>query len=189
MRILAGPPALTTFEAARLADRLRSLDAGITDVVAQYLYVLQLREGADSWGDEGKLAELLESQGLASGVPHSSRTLRAMNGPPDGVAGPSDVWIGPRVGTQSPWSSKATDILHNTGFVNIARIERARVVKIAGARDVKTLAGALHDRMTESVFFGGADELMGLFAAREQAPMKHIDVLGRGAAAIAEADR
>ena len=169
MRILAGPTALTTFEAARLADRLRSLDAGVTDVAAQYLYVLQLREGATDFGDETKLADLLE---LGAEMPADA-----------------DVWIAPRVGTQSPWSSKATDILHNTGFVSIARIERARVVKIAGARDVKALAGALHDRMTESVFFGGADELMGLFAAREQSPMKHIDVLGRGAAAIAEADR
>jgi len=169
VRILAGPTALTTFEAARLADRLRSLDAGVTDVAAQYLYVLQLREGATDFGDETKLADLLE---LGAEMPADA-----------------DVWIAPRVGTQSPWSSKATDILHNTGFVSIARIERARVVKIAGARDVKALAGALHDRMTESVFFGGADELMGLFAAREQSPMKHIDVLGRGAAAIAEADR
>jgi len=169
VRILAGPAALTTFEAARLADRLRSLDASVTDVAAQYLYVLQLREGATEFGDEAKLADLLE---LGAEMPADA-----------------DVWIAPRVGTQSPWSSKATDILHNTGFVNIARIERARVVKIAGARDVKALAGTLHDRMTESVFFGSADELMGLFAAREQAPMKHIDVLGRGAAAIAEADR
>jgi len=169
VRILAGPAALTTFEAARLADRLRSLDAGVTDVTAQYLYVLQLREGATHFGDEAKLADLLE---LGAVMPTDA-----------------NVWIAPRVGTQSPWSSKATDILHNTGFVNIARIERARMVSIAGASDVKVLAGALHDRMTESVFLGGVDELMGLFAAREQAPMKHIDVLGRGAAAIAEANR
>jgi phosphoribosylformylglycinamidine synthase len=169
VRILAGPAALTAFEAARLADRLRSLDAGVAGVAAQYLYVLQVGEGAADFGDEAKLADLLE---LGAEMPADA-----------------DVWIAPRVGTQSPWSSKATDILHNTGFENIARVERARVVKITGARDVKALAGVLHDRMTESVFFDGADELMGLFAAREQTPLKHIDVLGRGAAAIAEADR
>jgi len=99
------------------------------------------------------------------------------------------VWIAPRVGTQSPWSSKATDILRNTGFGAIARIERARVVRVAGTRDVRVLAGALHDRMTESVFFAGEDELAGLFAAHEAKPLGHIDVLGRGADAIAEADR
>jgi phosphoribosylformylglycinamidine synthase len=233
VRILQGPAALTAFEAERLRDRLRVVDAGVSAVDAAWLYVLQLRDGASGWGDEGKLAELLELElgGLASGVPHSSRIVRAMNGPPevgagvegrhptlsqsarkDGPPGPSpgsaallphpsrmeramsgppmvSVWIGPRVGTQSPWSSKATDILRNTGFETIARIERARVVSIAGASDVKVLAGLLHDRMTESVFFAGAEELVGLFAERPQGQLAHVDVLGRGAAAIEEADK
>ncbi len=229
---------MTAFEAERLRDRLRVVDAGVSGVDAAWLYVLQLKDGASGWGDEGKLAELLELElgGLASGVPHSSRIVRVMNGPPEGGAGvegrhptlsqsarkdgppgPSPgsaallphpsrkvramngppegggesggvVWIGPRVGTQSPWSSKATDILRNTGFETIARIERARVVSIAGASDVKALAGLLHDRMTESVFFEGADELVGLFAERPQGQLAHVDVLGRGAAAIEEAD-
>jgi len=98
------------------------------------------------------------------------------------------VWIAPRVGTQSPWSSKATDILHNTGLGAIARIERARVVRAKGAHDVRALAGALHDRMTESVFFE-EEQLTGLFATHEAKPLRHVDVLGRGASAIAEADR
>jgi phosphoribosylformylglycinamidine synthase len=165
VRVLSGPAALTSFEAARLAERLRGIDAGVTAVEAVYLYLLQ-GSGAV---DEGRLVELLG---------------RGVELPP----GPC-VWIGPRVGTQSPWSSKATDILHNTGFTGIGRIERARVVRIAGARDVGALAGALHDRMTESVFFDGAWELEVLFAAREPKALGHIDVLGSGAAAIEAADR
>ena len=43
--------------------------------------------------------------------------------------------------------------------------------------------------MTESVFFESADELQALFAPREAKALGHIDVLGRGAAAIAAADR
>jgi phosphoribosylformylglycinamidine synthase len=101
------------------------------------------------------------------------------------------VWIAPRVGTQSPWSSKATDILHNTGFGATERIERARVVRIISSRavDLRALAVALHDRMTESVFFVDAEELQALFAPREKKELGHIDVMGRGAAAIAAADR
>jgi len=168
VRILAGPPALTAFEAARLADRLRAIDDGVKSVDASYLYVLQLREGAVDFGDEAKLAELLEVGSEA--------------------AAEADIWIGPRMGTQSPWSSKATDILRNTGFGNVARIERARAVRIDGARDVKALAAAMHDRMTESVFFESALELTSLFTVREQKPLGYIDVLGRGATAIADAD-
>jgi phosphoribosylformylglycinamidine synthase len=165
VRVLAGPAALTSFEAARLAERLRGIDAGVSEVDAAYLYLLQ----GDGAVDEDRLAELLGA---------------GMELPP----GPC-VWIGPRVGTQSPWSSKATDILHNTGFVGIERIERARVVRIEGAKDVRALAGALHDRMTESVFFGGPEELGALFVARESKALGYVDVLGLGAAAIEAADR
>ncbi|MGD0680754.1 MAG: phosphoribosylformylglycinamidine synthase [Terracidiphilus sp.] len=171
MRVLPGPSALTEFEAARLATRLRAIDAGVTAVEASYLYLLLLHNESASGVDHQRLAELLG----ASAVSAASQR----------------VWITPRVGTQSPWSSKATDILHNTGFGAIERIERARVVNIvsSGAVDLRALAGALHDRMTESVFFENADELQALFAPREQKALGHIDVLGQGAAAIAAADR
>jgi len=166
-RVLPGPAALTAFEAERLRARLCVLDAGVRNVDATWVYVLLVNDDAEV--DEVRLRELLG----------------------DGVrlGGEGCVWISPRVGTQSPWSSKATDILRNTGFGAVARIERARVVCVEGASDVRVLAGALHDRMTESVFFGGEEELAGLFAAHEAKPLGHIDVLGRGAAAIAEADR
>jgi len=166
-----GPPALTTFEAERLAARLRALDAGVSEVSASYLYLLRLRAEAAEGIDKERLGELLE---LGPGLSSSTGDR---------------VWIAPRVGTQSPWSSKATDILHNTGFEAISRIERARVVAIAGATDLTLLAGGLHDRMTESAFFESADELLTLFTPRDQKALAHIDVLARGAAAIAEADR
>jgi phosphoribosylformylglycinamidine synthase len=169
VRVLPGPAALTAFEAVRVADRLRAMDAGVSAVEASYLYLLLVREESESVIDPVRLGEL-----LGAGVE---------------MAAGQCVWIAPRVGTQSPWSSKATDILHNTGFGAIERIERARVVRIAGAKDVRALAGALHDRMTESVFFESAEELEALYAPREQKGLGHIDVLGLGAAAIAAADR
>ncbi len=163
--IRPGPAALTAFEAARLTQKLQALDAGVTAVEVAWIYLLQVVGEYD----EGRLGELL-GEGVA-------------------VGGDACVWIGPRVGTQSPWSSKATDILHNTGFEGIARIERARVVRVVGVEDVKALAGALHDRMTESVFFRGAEELTTLFAERAPKPLGYVDVLGEGAAAIEAADR
>jgi phosphoribosylformylglycinamidine synthase len=166
-RRLPGTAALTPFEAARVAERLRAIDAGVASVEARWLYLLQVDAGAEL--DEARLAELLELGEAMS-------------------AGPT-VWIAPRVGTQSPWSSKATDILHNTGFGAVTRIERARVVRIEGAKDLGALAGALHDRMTETVFFKSAEELAALFVPREQKKLAYVDVLGGGAEAIAAADR
>jgi phosphoribosylformylglycinamidine synthase len=168
VRVLPGPAALTSFEAERLAARLRVMDAGVSGVSAAYVYVLRMAE-RDGVIDELRLRELLGGAATLSRGPR--------------------LWIAPRVGTQSPWSSKATDILHNTGFDAVARIERARVVWIEGARDVHALASALHDRLTQSVFFGGEQELLEIFAAHEAKPLGHVDVLGRGVDAIAEADR
>jgi phosphoribosylformylglycinamidine synthase len=169
VRILPGPPALTAFEAERLAARLRSLDPGVTSVDASYLYILRSSKTPHAPLHEARLRDLLE---LGEDLP----------------PGPC-VWIAPRTGTQSPWSSKATDILHNTGFTEIQRIERARAVRITGARSLPALAPLLHDRMTESVFFSGAEELTALFAPAEAKPLAHIDILAHGAQAILDADR
>ena len=174
VRMLTGPSALTDSEASRVAAKLRVLDHGVASVEASYLYLLLVRKDSEAAIDHERLMELL-GQGVE--MPQGQR-----------------MWIAPRIGTQSPWSSKATDILHNTGFHAIERIERARVVRIvplSDARliDVRVLAGALYDRMTESVFFESADQLQTLFVPREPKPLTYIDVLGHGAAAIAAADR
>jgi phosphoribosylformylglycinamidine synthase len=169
VRILPGPPALTSFEADRLTRRLQAIDPAITAVESHYLYLLQQTGEVD----ESKLADLLDS---------------APSGPLALDPRPSALYIAPRLGTQSPWSSKATDILHNTGFTAIPRIERARALHIDGATDLQKLAPALHDRMTESVFLHEAD-LQSLFTERHPKPLQHIDILTQGAQAIRDADK
>ncbi len=162
---LAGPPALTSFEAERLTARLRALDPAVTGVEASYLYLIT----ATGELDHERLNELLELTDTPL---------------PDPA-----IFVAPRIGTQSPWSSKATDILLNTGFTNAQRIERIRVVQIHGTHNVQSLFPALHDRMTETVLFGGLDELQKLFVEHTPKPLGAIDVLTRGPAAIQEADR
>ena len=140
VRVLPGPTALTAFEAERLAARLRAVDSGVAAVESAFLYILRMTEHPAPQVNDARLRDLLD---LGAALP----------------PGPC-VWIAPRTGTQSPWSSKATDILHNTGFTAIERIERARAVRVTGARSLHLLATLLHDRMTETVFFESADELI-----------------------------
>ncbi len=173
VRVLGGPGALTQFAAARLLAQLQKREPRVSGISARYLYVLQEQQEDGDALTEARLGELL-------GV-HASEL------PVQGAR----LWIAPRVGTQSPWSSKATDILRNTGFHNITRIERAREVCLAGltvSAEPGALAGALFDRMTEGVFADAA-ALRGLFSEHAAAPLAHIDLLGRGPGAIAEADR
>ncbi len=167
LRVLDGPAALNRFEAARLLATLQQLDPAVTAVDAAYVYLLQQRGEGSAEPDLGRLRELL--------------------GPAHTLAAGPTLWITPRKGTQSPWSSKATDILHNTGFGQMERIERARIVRVDGAADLGKLAPALHDRMTETVFTS-ADELLSLFAPHHARPLAHVDVLAGGAAALNQAN-
>ncbi|HTV09026.1 MAG TPA: phosphoribosylformylglycinamidine synthase [Candidatus Aquilonibacter sp.] len=162
---LSGPPALSSFEADRLTARLRALDPDVSSVNASFLYLIT----ASGELDHPRLAELLDLTDTPI---------------PDPC-----IFVAPRIGTQSSWSSKATDILMNTGFTSAQRIERIRALQIHGTRKPQALFPALHDRMTETVLFGGLDELQKLLVAHTPKPLTTIDVLSRGASAIQEADR
>ena len=103
------------------------------------------------------------------------------------------IVVMPRLGTVSPWASKATDIAHNCGAA-IHRVERVTEYRLQGksgllggkplaADDLRTAAELLHDRMTESVAFE-REAARHLFDERDGVPMAQVDVLGRDRAAI-----
>ncbi|HZZ94975.1 MAG TPA: phosphoribosylformylglycinamidine synthase, partial [Usitatibacter sp.] len=98
----------------------------------------------------------------------------------------------PRFGTVSPWSSKATDIAHNCGLARVVRIERgvAYYVQVRGpfnAQQRASLDAAIHDRMTE-VVVDLPGEAHRLFEHAKPQPMRIVDVLAGGRAAIEEAN-
>ena len=112
-------------------------------------------------------------------------------------AGPADgplVVVAPRLGTVSPWASKATDIAHNCGLAvrRIERITEFRLTLKAGLfgaakplpdAQLRACAALLHDRMTESVLLAREDAAH-LFDERTGPPMERVDVLGRGRDAL-----
>ncbi len=108
------------------------------------------------------------------------------------------IIVMPRLGTVSPWASKATDIARNCGL-QVGRVERALhyafVLKtpLLGKAALQpeqqgALAALLHDRMTESVAFD-ADAPRALFASVQAASMRHVDVLGLGRKALDVANK
>ena len=98
-------------------------------------------------------------------------------------------WVVPRIGTISPWSSKATDIAHNCGLRGLRRVERGVRYTVAGAvDDERGLLACLHDRMTESVL-RSADEARALFAQAAPAPLASVPVQREGRAALERANR
>jgi phosphoribosylformylglycinamidine synthase len=99
--------------------------------------------------------------------------------------------VTPRLGTISPWSSKATDIARNCGFAAVKRIERGTAFHVSGAigddPEKSALATRLHDRMTESVL-PSVDAARALFQHVAPQPLTTVDLLAGGRAALVQAN-
>ena len=110
----------------------------------------------------------------------------------DGAADPPGVtlFVVPRLGTISPWSSKATDIARTCGLAKVRRIERGVTWTLVGVSEAEAhdCAEPLHDRMTESVL-ARADDAAGLFLRAQPAPFTRIDLIAGGRAALEAADK
>ncbi|MCB4785838.1 MULTISPECIES: phosphoribosylformylglycinamidine synthase [unclassified Delftia] len=182
---LEGGNALSSFRAQQLLTELVSIHPKITGIAARFVHLV-----ATDAAPTPALQERLQAL-LTYGDPYE--------GPADGAA----LVVTPRLGTISPWASKATDIARNCGL-GVFRVERITEYRIAfktgllsnvlgsapelSAEQTAQIAALLHDRMTESVFATRA-EAEQLFSALDAAPMEFVDVLGGGRAALETANR
>jgi phosphoribosylformylglycinamidine synthase len=108
---------------------------------------------------------------------------------PGPIAAELGLLVVPRLGTISPWSSKATDIARICGLAAVRRIERGILYAVAGEiRDGAALRRALHDRMTESVLDHGGDAAALLFAEAAPRPLGVVALGSDGRAALARAN-
>ena len=175
-----GGNALSSFRAAAMLPRLQSVNARIAGVAARHVHWV--------WSD----AELARDE-------HDKLLGLLRYG--DDYAGPIEgtlIVVAPRLGTVSPWASKATDIARNCGSV-VRRVERVTEYRLTLQRGLlggtKTLtavelqaaAALLHDRMTESVL-PTREDAVHLFDEQLAVPMAHVDVLARGRDALVEAN-
>jgi phosphoribosylformylglycinamidine synthase len=186
MLILPGSNALSAFRTQRLLNHLQAVAPSITHVTARFVHFVDA--GAPlSTEDTARLTAM-----LTYGEP-------AVAGATDGAA--EEFFVIPRLGTISPWASKATDIAHNCGMAHIHRIERgvgysiatkSGLLGIGGAKkltqdEAQAVAALLHDRMTETVL-RSADEASNLFTELAGKALESIDVLGQGKAALVAAN-
>ncbi|MCH4245990.1 phosphoribosylformylglycinamidine synthase [Acinetobacter gerneri] len=169
MFIVAGAPAHSTFKKTQLLSRLSSISS-VQSFDSQWVYLFD-----QALNEEQKQSALkLLNDG-------KSFELRQPN------ADEIQILVTPRVGTISPWSSKATDIFANCN-TPVHRLERGVLFTIKGIKDVSNeVKLALHDRMTESVF-GKIDDAAALFVETAPKPLNSIDILGQGKDALVQAN-
>jgi len=182
-----GGLALSAFRAQALLPRLQAVSPRIVDVSARFVHWVWSDAPLDG-ASVDKLAALLNYGDAA----------------PAQGDGPLIV-VMPRLGTVSPWASKATDIAHNCGLDAsvVHRVERVTEFRLTlksglfdsltgskplGAEELQACALLLHDRMTESAAFE-REAARHLFDEQAAEPLAHVDVLGAGRSALVAANK
>lgn len=169
MFIVAGAPAHSSFKKTQLLNRLASMSS-VQSFDSQWVYLF------DQALDEQQQQSALQL--LNDGASFELRQAAS-----DEV----QILVTPRLGTISPWSSKATDIFANCN-TPVHRLERGVLFTLKGIADVSNeVKQVLHDRMTESVF-NHIDDAAALFVETEPKPLNSIDILGEGKAALVKAN-
>jgi phosphoribosylformylglycinamidine synthase len=170
---LAGAPALSDFRLEKLLARLRAVSPRLKAVEARYVHYVDAARDLTPREHE-VLAEL----------------LRYGPTPPGRAIAPPSLCVVPRLGTISPWSSKATDIVRTCGLDVVRRVERGvawgfQAEGVIPAAEIRALAPLVHDRMTETALTRPV-EAADLF--REHAPRRLQRVpLGSGGRPALEA--
>jgi phosphoribosylformylglycinamidine synthase len=179
---LFGAPALSQFRLDHLLRTLRAQDPRVTALHSRWLHFVDVsRPLADT---ELELLGKLLTYGPRTPLPSQPGQR---------------VLVTPRVGTESPWSSKATDIVRVCGLDAVRRVERGTVFFIdsastMGLAELRQLAAHLHDRMTESIWIEpinstGSIEPEGLFHGAAARPLRVVSFGEDGHAALGKVNR
>jgi phosphoribosylformylglycinamidine synthase len=171
---LRGAPAFSAFRLQGVQQAIASAVPGASVASAEYWHFAVLSRPLIG-EQRAQLAALLEERASED-------------------AGRAELFlVTPRVGTISPWSSKATDIAWNSGLDAIERIERGIAYRIEAKRgalsaeDRARIVALIHDRMIETVL-GDFAQTADLFRHFSPQPLASIDLLSGGRAALVEAN-
>lgn len=172
---LRGVTALSDFRVEKLLQKAAALGLPEVKLSSEFWYFAGSEKALDAATVE-KLQALLAAQSVEQ--------------TPKARAGLHLFLVTPRLGTISPWASKATNIAENCGLAGIERIERGMAVWLEGTltdEQKQQWAALLHDRMTESVLpdFQTASKL---FHHLESETFSTVDVLGGGKEALVKAN-
>ena len=177
MLVVRGGSALSNFRIDKKLASLKAICPQVNFIDTEFLYLAHLENDLN--------AE--ENQRLESLV-HANPNENKHS---DGI---QSRLVIPRPGTISPWSSKATDIIHHCGLTKVKRLERGTLWYMGFEKGYQPIAEVLseldlqiHDRMTQVVVsdISTADTL---FNTGEPRPLFQIDVLGKGKQALIDAN-
>ena len=162
----------SNFRKNNLLKKIREICPQIRNLTSAYLHICESDEKLTA--DEITRLNQLLDYGTPSDIKKNSDNV---------------IFISPRVGTISPWSSRATDIALHCG-IQLNRIERCSMIYLHTeevlSKETKLLIGnMLFDRMTESLFFDEKSTYQ-LFTHQNPRKLEHVDFLINGTQAISD---
>lgn len=176
MHAIYGLPALSTFRLDRYLSELRNINPSLQRLSARFVYFCWFAENSEFD---------LKTLGLVNGDLNPPTELSNL----DELTCGSAIVI-PRIGTVSPWSTKATDIARHCGVNNLIKIERGIYWVYAGVSQQSSnrFSPIIHDQMTQQVITSlvQADQL---HAQAEPRPPQYIGLSTHGVEAIERANR
>ncbi len=177
MLVACGGTALSQFRIDKKLASLKSVCPSIHSISTQFLYLVDATEELSK--DESLILENLVD-GKISGLNNTPTSASYI--------------VIPRPGTISPWSSKATDILHNCGLAKIKRIERGILWQFQLDNQTDTsqagfeeIVSQIHDRMTQ-VVISEISQCEALFQNSKPKPLTNIDIMSNGKQALIDAN-
>ncbi|MEC9375845.1 MAG: phosphoribosylformylglycinamidine synthase [Pseudomonadota bacterium] len=174
---LLGSPVFSAFRREKLLSALRDVNADIQDVQAFYEHFVDLKQ------------ELVDREFLAL-----KELLSYGPAYEDSSFTGKELLVVPRIGTISPWSSKATDIAHNCGLKKINRLERGVRFTFKSKNselnsdDLSSISHLIHDRMTETCS-DSEFKTSALFSEHSPALLEFISLSRHGSEAIEAANK
>ena len=173
---LPGQSALSAFRLEKLLAQVQLIDTRITGLSTRFSYFVRVKESLPP-DDHEHLDALLLADDEVEDFPDTAQL----------------IYTGPRPGTISPWSSKATEIARACHLHRITRIERGICYALEAKETLSSTALAafgelLFDRMTECRF-ASRSEVQVLFREHPPAPLAKIPLLEDGPDALIRADR
>ncbi|WP_313252784.1 phosphoribosylformylglycinamidine synthase [Stenotrophomonas sp.] len=158
MIVLEGAAALSPFRRERLESRLQSIAADLRITGAWHVYFTQA-------ADAGAV-DLTTLGRIVQGQPQ----------PAERADGAVSRYVVPRLGTLSPWSSKATELVRGAGLA-IQRVERGTRIDLSGwpadPAQQAAVAKLLHDPMTQSLLTG-IGQAQALFTSLARGQLERI---------------
>ncbi len=177
MHIMRGSAALSDYKLDKLKETFLGLGIKVKVLSSHYVHLVDAKEDLNE--DDLKILNKILTYGPIKAEQEDAGQL---------------FFVVPRIGTISPWASKATDIAHNCALTKIRRLERGIAFYIQKEEgdftleEQKKILPFIHDRMMQSVL-PALEEAAVLFSEQTPRQVGIIDVLGQGQSALDKADK